>query len=187
MDSRYRELPRTHFSQSVAGAQFGEHHLGIVNADLLSTWEALHATRWSEVAGAAVLLRARGIGFGGRLDRTVFEVFAPHATMVREAPYRSSFLMVGQPWSPVPRSRPAMSFAEVAAFAEPGWLKYGMDWTLTELDPARTLVETRTLCEATSPGARRAFAAYWAVIRPWSGLLRHGMLAAIARRAENPT
>jgi hypothetical protein len=46
----------------------------------------------------------------------------------------------------------------------------------------RILTETR--CLARDPRSRRAFAAYWAVIRPASGLLRRLWLAALRERAQ---
>jgi len=46
----------------------------------------------------------------------------------------------------------------------------------------RLQTETRVLL--TSPDARRAFRAYWLVIRPFSGLTRRSWLRAAKLRAE---
>jgi len=76
------------------------------------------------------------------------------------------------------------SLEQLRAFDDGGWLKYGMEWVLSPVAGERTLVETVTLCEATDPAARRRFGAYWGLIRPFSGLVRRDILAALARRAE---
>jgi hypothetical protein len=50
---------------------------------------------------------------------------------------------------------------------------------------AELVTETRIL--ATDDAARRAFAPYWLVVKPASGLTRRSWLAAAARRAATPT
>ena len=47
-----------------------------------------------------------------------------------------------------------------------------------------TALHTETRVLATGRRARRAFGAYWLVIRGGSGLIRREMLRAVARRAE---
>lgn len=93
-------------------------------------------------------------------------------------------MVVGKPWAPNAPSATPSSLQATKAFNHPGWLKYGMEWQLTPLPDGRTLVETSTRCEPTSADARAKFAAYWTVVRPFSGLLRRDMLAALARATE---
>ena len=45
-------------------------------------------------------------------------------------------------------------------------------------------METETRIFLTDVAARRRFAAYWLVVRPFSGLLRRSWLQAARRRAE---
>ena len=79
------------------------------------------------------------------------------------------------------------SLDDLRDFDEPGWLKFGMEWTLSPLAGGRTLVETVTLCEATDERSRRRFSAYWALIRPFSGLIRRELLGVVARAvSEGP-
>jgi hypothetical protein len=47
-------------------------------------------------------------------------------------------------------------------------------------------LETETRIFLTDAGSRRRFAAYWLVIRPFSGLIRRFWLRAAQRRAEQP-
>lgn len=168
-------------SELLPGAPFRERHLGVVPADPDTTWRALQRLRWSDVAGGRSLMLLRGIGFGGRAARPCLDLFRDVAHFEEAAPRELGFVVIGRPWLPVPASRPVTSMDQAACFAEPGWLVYGMDWVLTGLPDGRTLVETHTICRPTSTSARVAFGAYWAVIRPFSGLLRRGMIAALAR------
>lgn len=73
--------------------------------------------------------------------------------------------------------------AALEDFDEPGWAKVLMYFTF-EPEGDGTRVSTGTMVAATDAAARRKFAAYWLLIRPFSGLIRRGMLAAIASRAE---
>jgi hypothetical protein len=50
-----------------------------------------------------------------------------------------------------------------------------------------TVLSTETRVLATDPRTRRAFAAYWFVIRTSSGAIRREVLRVVARRAELPT
>jgi hypothetical protein len=47
------------------------------------------------------------------------------------------------------------------------------------------LLSTETRVLATDPKTRRAFAAYWFVIRPSSSAIRREVLKVVARRAES--
>ncbi len=170
-------------AQLLPDAEFAERHTGAVAADVETTWARLQRLSWGDVAGGTVLMRLRGLGFGGRSRRAVLDLFRGVAHFEEEPPRSLAFLMIGKPWLPIPASRPVASLEQAAQFREPGWLVYGMDWLLTPLDDGRTLVETHTLCRPTSASARIAFRGYWTVIRPFSGLLRRGMIAALGRDA----
>lgn len=171
--------------ETLPGATFGEWHHGIVDADIDSVWHRLQRVRWSDLRLSRVALVARGFGIGPGLERGCLETFAPHAVFAQTPPVEVAFAMVGKPWSPVPVSEPVATLDEVADYRQPGWLKYGMDWRLTELPDGRTLVETSTLCEPTDATARRRFTAYWLLIRPWSGLIRREMIETL-KRPEHP-
>jgi len=47
-----------------------------------------------------------------------------------------------------------------------------------------TFLSTETRVVATDARTRRAFAAYWLVIRPGSGAIRRELLRVVARRSE---
>jgi hypothetical protein len=71
---------------------------------------------------------------------------------------------------------------DLAAFSEPGWVKVAADLTV-ESHADGTLLATQTRIAATSDDARRAFARYWRVVRPGSGVIRVSWLRAAERRA----
>ncbi len=160
--SREKILKRgTVLAHTLPGARFSEWQHGVIDVPIDEVWTRLHALRWADLRLTRVFLLARGFGLGGLLEKGCLDTFAPVAVFVENEPVEVAFAMVGQPWSPLPRSRCMRDLAEVAGFEEPGWLKYGMDWRLTALSGSRTLVETTTLCEPTDRGAERRFAAYW--------------------------
>lgn len=66
---------------------------------------------------------------------------------------------------------------EFASFAMPGFVKIAMDFRFTALGPSSSLVSTETRVFAVDDAARRSFARYWRLIRPFSALIRRRMLA----------
>jgi hypothetical protein len=85
--------------------------------------------------------------------------------------------LVGRFWTPrgdLARRPTAESFR---AGPPPGQALAG--WNFTVEDRGRT--ETRVWC---APDALLKFRLYWLLVRPGSGLIRHAMLRAIRRRAE---
>lgn len=59
-----------------------------------------------------------------------------------------------------------------------------MNFLVQPTAPAQTHLTTETRVHAATRPAQIAFAAYWLLIRPWSGLLRHTWLRAIRRRSQ---
>jgi hypothetical protein len=91
-----------------------------------------------------------------------------------------TLVLVGKPWKPKGARRAVDDFV---GFGEPGWAKLALDLRAEpDGDGARLTTETRVFL--TDGAARRRFAAYWLVIRPFSGLIRRNWLRAARRRAE---
>jgi hypothetical protein len=65
----------------------------------------------------------------------------------------------------------------------PGFALAAMNFVVTPEGPNTSWVSTETRVFATSPDARRRFAAYWRVIYPGSAIIRRMWLRAIRRRA----
>jgi len=168
-------------------AQFGEHHARVVDADPDRVWSALHEVRWGDLRLTRPLMAVR-LGWRRTAGAPRMVDAGPGAPIHRDPPRTMSSGLVGQPWHAVPRMGPAMaSLDDLRDFDEPGWLKFGMEWTLSPLAGGRTLVETVTLCAATDEHSRRRFSAYWTLIRPFSGLIRRELLGVVARAvSEEP-
>jgi len=78
---------------------------------------------------------------------------------------------------------PLADAAAFEAFAEPGTVKAALGFrAIAEESGVRLVTETRVI--AIDDTARRSFARYWRVIRPFSGLIRIVWLRAAKRRAE---
>ncbi|GAB3701143.1 hypothetical protein [Mariniluteicoccus flavus] len=188
MTTRTHALETARLTAALPGATFREAHHRIVDASADACWRALHELRWRDLSVTLPLfwVRTGGRTQGTALDlgRRLVDQPGPGFPVYEEPPTYSTSAMIGRPWSGAVRGPEVTGLDQFAACAEPGWLKYGMDWTLTELGDGRTLVETSTLCQATDARSRLVFGAYWAVIRPFSGIVRADILTALARRAE---
>ena len=88
--------------------------------------------------------------------------------------------MIAQPWrwsGGVRRVTPA----EFAAFNERGFARITWDFTFSPVATAtHVATETRVLC--TDAISRARFKVYWALVGPFSGLIRHEMLRLLARQ-----
>ncbi len=92
--------------------------------------------------------------------------------------------LVGRFWTPsgcIERIDPA----EFAGFDRPGMAVAAWNFTVLPTDEG-SLVATETRVRCTDDAARRSFARYWRVVRPFSGLIRMEALRAIRRTAEAP-
>jgi hypothetical protein len=65
----------------------------------------------------------------------------------------------------------------------PGFALAAMNFVITPEGPKASIVSTETRVFATSPEARRRFAAYWRTIYPGSAIIRRMWLRAIRKRA----
>jgi hypothetical protein len=91
--------------------------------------------------------------------------------------------LVGRFWTPggcIERIHPA----ELAAYDRPGMAVAAWNFTVLPTDEG-SLVATETRVRCTDAAARRSFARYWRVVRPFSGLIRMEALRAIRRAAES--
>jgi len=96
------------------------------------------------------------------------------------------FGIAGRFWRPNGDLRPLPDREAFAAFAEEGCVKAA--WNL-QIRPSRTSpreceLSTETRMRCFGAAARRKFGCYWALIGPFSGLLRKALLSGIRRRAE---
>ena len=163
----------------------------VLDAPPSVVWEELHRLRlsslpvtllFSALRALPVLLAGRGRRRGG-LDRTFLDV-VPIPELASDPPSHVLFGGVLQPWRLTGGERPpVLDAAGVREWAEPGWVKVGMEFRLT-----RTLGGTRLSCETRIVGtdsvSRRRFGLYWLAVRPGSSAIRWELLTAVAMRAE---
>lgn len=74
--------------------------------------------------------------------------------------------------------------AGFAAFSRPGYAKAAWNFALAP-EPSGCLLTTETRVQCFGRTALRNFRAYWAVIRPFSGLIRRAMLQHVKSAAES--
>jgi hypothetical protein len=155
-----------------------EHHSVRVAASPEQALAAAREVTLRDVPLARFLFRLRGLG-ATAADGRLWDLFTANALTPFD---EETFVLVGRPWQPGGARRPEI--ADFRAFAEPGWAKVAFDVrAVPDGDGARLETETRVFL--TDETARRRFAAYWLVIRPFSGLTRRSWLKAAKRRAQS--
>lgn len=172
----------TTLADALPDAPFWEGRSLDIDGSLDEVWAALINARWSDLrlTTPLMLLRSFGTSLADR-DRRLLE-HGPVRLMRTDPPHYAGAAQIGRPWQLRPEPGPVLDTLQaVADFNEPEWLKYGMDFTLEALTSGSTRITTTTLCEPTDGLAFRRFWPYWALIRPFSGLIRRDMLQAIAR------
>ncbi|SRR5580765_1160456 len=171
-------------AQALPGAQFGERHARRIPASRDAVWDALHDLRVRDLTVTKPLSWLRAGGRTATGDQRLLDQPSPVVVLDESRPAWITAGRIAKPWQPRPDIGPVPeSLDALRVFDEPGWLKYGMEFTIEPDGEAGSVLRTVTLCEATDRAAWRRFVPYWALIRPWSGLIRRDVLAAVARRA----
>jgi hypothetical protein len=152
-----------------------ERHSVHVRASPEAALVAARETRLEDVPLVIALSRLRGLNPARRgpiWDGLIERGFRLHDP--------ETLVLIGRPWRFGGEIR---SDREFLGFTEPGYAKMAMDLrAVAENGGARLETETRIFL--TDARSRRRFAAYWLVIRPFSGLIRRLWLRAARRRAE---
>lgn len=184
IESRTDPLKLRTLAAALPEAPFRERHDRVIDASPAAVWDALMALRWGDLRLTAPLLAVRGLAQPGAGRRSVVHE-GPVVGVHVEPEARWVGVRIGQPWRPVPTLAPdPAGLADLLAFDEPGWLKFGMEFVVQPIADGRTVLTTTTLCQATDETAHRRFARYWRLIEPFSGLIRIDMLAAVDRRCR---
>ncbi len=176
---------------------FDEAHAIEILAESEAIFRAVRETTVEEVALLRTLLYLRFLpsrlaNHGGStvvrdesfLEQMIQSGFAPLA----ETPNLEVVLgHIGQFWriggASVPHITTPTAFRE---FNDPSYAKAALNFRIERTpNPGSTRLCTETRIHVPGPTARKRFAAYWRIIRPWSGLIRRQWLKAIKRRAES--
>ncbi len=147
-------------------------------------WDALQRADFADAWYVRALLMLRGLRRPGRAERLTLErLIAGSFIPLAERPGRAIALgVVGRFWTPS-GGRVRVRPAEFQGFATPGYARAVWTFALEPTGPAATRLTTETRVACVDAASRRRFRLYWLVVRPFSGLIRHAMLAAVAREA----
>jgi hypothetical protein len=168
--------------------EFDELHEIVVAAAPDRVDRAIREVSLADIPVARVLWALRSLGRGGRGPRRRFiEQMGSEAgvLVVEDRPGDELVVgLAGQFWKLRGGYAPRFASAEqFAGFDRPDACKAVMNFQL-EPNGGATRLSTVTRVHVPDPSARRKFARYWRVIRPFSGLIRLLMLREIKRQAE---
>ncbi|ORI21242.1 hypothetical protein [Rhodococcus sp. 1168] len=172
-----------------------ETHHRTVSASTTAVWGALHSTPVSALSVSMALLRIRmgpkawvdpswSDSVAAESNQPALQAFAPREIDRIEGVELLLADIARYDFSS--SRRPGISRSDRAVFEEfdaPGWTKVAMNFTVEEGSDG-TLLTTRTRVATTDARTSLRFAAYWAMIKPGSALIRRDLLAAIASVAE---
>jgi hypothetical protein len=128
------------------------------------------------------LLRMRGLGARRRL--TLADVTRGGFVLLGERPgLEMVFGIAGRFWTPS-GGRVTLDADAFRRFERAGYAKAVWDFRVTDAGRGSTRLTTETRIRCADATARRRFRVYWAVVRPFSGLIRILMLRAVAREAR---
>jgi hypothetical protein len=188
--------PATRLDAAMPEWQFAELHTTRIRAGAAAVEAAIDAVTAGEIRGFRLLTWIRNPRLPGNSqkpgilapprDRPILAVAtgAGFAELCRVPGEIVVGTLVIAPDGRIPQRAPTPGVEGFAALASPGYAKAAMNFLWQEEEGGWIRLSTATRVVATSPGARRRFAAYWRLIRPGSAFLRRTWLAAIRRRAE---
>jgi hypothetical protein len=159
--------------------QFTEHHCTTVAATAERTFAAVEAVDLTDSRIARVLQAL------WRIPARLFMRAVPNRSMsvkdfVPLARVPPRHVVRGLVSGGGPRTWTAETFVD---YAGPGF-KLAWSYTVTELGPNRSRIDTETRVLCCDDATKRWFTLYWAIIRPWSGLIRRDLLRLARQRAE---
>ena len=126
----------------------------------------------------ALAFQASGETLPERLERFGF-------TKLREIPsHELVFGLAGRFWRPSGDLRRLTDGAAFDAFAEEGCVKAAWNLRIDETDGRSCDLSTETRIMYFGVAARRKFRLYWALLGPFSSLLRRTLLASVKRGAK---
>ena len=168
-----------------------EYHSTIVRAPIDTVYEALRTADLSDSPIVRLLLRLRALPTMFRIvgrERSLhlrFDDLVKGGFVLLGENHRNEIALglIGRFWR-LSGTTCSIVASEFKPFDEPGYAKAVWNFSFVEesADKTRLATETRVCC---SDGvSRRRFRIYWALIAPFSGLIRREVLRTIRREAE---
>jgi hypothetical protein len=167
-----------------------ERHHTLVLAPSERAYEAARRVDLARSRAIRGLFAARGLPVLRRWKRipgrrlTLEDLLTRGFVWLGEDPGREFVLgVVGTFWRPTGGVR-RVEPDEFAGFEEPGQAKAVWNFRVIADGDERSFVTTETRVRVPDEASRRKFLLYWAVIGPFSGLIRRQALALVKRDAE---
>lgn len=163
------------------------HHAIGVAAPARDVWAALHRADFAGAWYVRALLVLRGLRRPAQTDRlTLDRLIRGGFIPLGERDGREIALgLVGRFWTPS-GGRAALTPQDFKSFARPGYAKAVWTFVVEPNGPEASRLATETRVACTDTTSRLRFRLYWLVVRPFSGVIRAAMLAAVAREATRP-
>lgn len=165
---------------------FGSRHQAEVRASQERTFAALQGSSLAEAPLAKLLMRLRGYGKPTPRDGHDFAQHLARLGFIRLSvvpPHEMVFGIVGRFWRPDGCIVP-LTASEFVLFEQPGYAKAAWNLAAHELNPGRTLLSTETRIQVFGSEAKLKFAAYWTLVKPFSGMVRRSLLRRVKHLAE---
>ena len=175
-----------------------ESHMTIVRAPVDRVWSAIRTADFGSNGIVRALFALRGMpAFLTAPREALARARTPvHAPLTLDAALTHGFIILGEHpgrelllgtagrfWG----ARGALCHIDpqqFMAFDEPGAAQAAWNFAVRPLVGEKTVLTTETRVRCVDPSGRWRFRIYWALIRPFSGLIRLVMLRAIKRAAE---
>lgn len=167
-----------------------EHHSIVVAAQPQDVYKVVRSLNLARPLPVLVLFAIRG------LPRLITKRTPPKLRVTLDDLVETGFVVlaeepgdeivvgaVGKFWRPDSGFRPTRA-DEFVDFAEPGFAKAALNFSVEPLDGLQSRVSTETRVSCTDERARRNFLRYWTVIRPFSVLIRRLLLRSVKQAAE---
>ena len=157
-------------------------HAITVAAPASAVWAALHRADFASAWYVRGLLMLRGLRRPTEARRlTLDRLIAGGFIVLGERAGREIALgLIGRFWTPS-GGRVRVTPGAFRAFASRGNAKAVWTFCVEPDGATRTRLSTETRVVCTDAVSRRRFRLYWLIVRPFSGLIRRAMLAAVAR------
>jgi len=172
---------------------FHERHEATIDAPPEKVREALDAFAFSDIGAMQTLGRIRAAAMGARVPAkgNGVEPAVPFLKTMQDSrsgffpladtPREVVFGIAGRPWGNV---GVRLTPEQFRTWSPLDTVKVAANFRIEDAGGGKSRVITETRVAASDEGARRKMARYWALIYPGSGMVRRGLLEAIAKRAE---
>ena len=168
-----------------------EHHETTVRAPIARVYAALRTVDLGDSPIVRLLLRLRGLtsilkpGEHKRPKLNLDAIIKGGFVLLGDNPPNEIALgVIGRFWT-LSGTRCRVTAGELTSFDLPGYAKAVWNFSLVEESAGVTRLATETRVQCLDDASRLRFRVYWAVIAPFSGLIRREALRTIRKSSES--